>query len=60
MALFPSTSAIATSFDSKNVKNTDSFWVQSPIESKGIKLYSGEYYAACTIGGILGKLFLGF
>lgn len=24
-------------------------------ETKGIKLYSPEFYAACTVGGILGK-----
>lgn len=24
-------------------------------ETRGIKLYSPEFYAACTVGGILGK-----
>ncbi|ODQ64687.1 mitochondrial carrier [Nadsonia fulvescens var. elongata DSM 6958] len=33
---------------------TPSYWIQSAAEKKpaGIKLYSPEYYAACTIGGI--------
>ncbi|KAK9474490.1 mitochondrial carrier domain-containing protein [Dipodascopsis tothii] len=53
MPLFPSSSAIAASFDAKAMKKADAFWVSSPVEKKSIELYSGEYYAACTLGGIL-------
>ncbi|KAK9249405.1 mitochondrial carrier domain-containing protein [Lipomyces tetrasporus] len=54
MPLFPSTSSINTALTAPSSKKTENFWIRAPAESKGgIKLYSTDYYLACTLGGIL-------
>jgi hypothetical protein len=58
MALFPSSSTLKASFDPNGSKKASSakYWISAPIEApKKIELYSTEFYAACTLGGILGK-----
>jgi hypothetical protein len=38
-----------------NSQSTDTMTSSLPKPSKKIELFSGNYFAACTIGGIIGK-----
>ncbi|KAK9465517.1 mitochondrial carrier domain-containing protein [Lipomyces arxii] len=51
MPFFPSTASVQSAFTSP-VQSNKSFFVNAPAEG-GIKLYTPEFYGACTLGGII-------